>query len=127
MSLKNIVSKYEKAFSGSEKTLGEYPIKLIDEVRRIFHPPGIVPLSLQPRMKDVLRKLELKGVIERVEYPTDWVNSQVIVEKKNGDRRLCLEPKDLNRTIKRGHYIIPVAEDAPSKLNAKKIFSVIDI
>ena len=32
--------------------------------------------------------------------PTDWVNNLVIMEKKNGSLRLCLDPRDLNKAAK---------------------------
>ena len=40
------------------------------------------------------------GVIEKVDQPTDWMNSIVLIEKHNGDLRICLDPKDLNCAIK---------------------------
>jgi hypothetical protein len=36
-------------------------------------------------------------IVEKIEEPTEWVSSLVIVEKKNGKIRLCLDPKDLNK------------------------------
>lgn len=51
------------------------------------------------------------GVIKKVNEPTDWVNSMVITKKKNGELRICLDPKDLNESIKRKHYQIPTREE----------------
>ena len=47
------------------------------------------------------------GVIHRVDYLNEWVNSIVITQKPNGDLRICLDPKDLNRNILREHYQLP--------------------
>ena len=52
------------------------------------------------------------GVIHRVDYPTEWVNSMVITQKPNGDLRICLDPKDLNRNILREHYQLPTVGDS---------------
>ncbi|CAB3978564.1 Hypothetical predicted protein [Paramuricea clavata] len=49
--------------------------------------------------------------------------SLVIVEKKDGSLRLCLEPKDLNNSIKRGHYKAPSAESISNHLSGKKLFN----
>ena len=38
--------------------------------------------------------MEKEGVIVEVEEPTEWVNFLVIVEKPNGDLRLCLDPNE---------------------------------
>lgn len=43
------------------------------------------------------------GVLKKVEEPTEWVNSMVCVNKRTGDLRLCMDPKDLNANIKREH------------------------
>lgn len=42
--------------------------------------------------------------------PTDWVNSLVMAKKKDGNLRLCLDTRDLNKVIKREHYRIPTAD-----------------
>ena len=66
------------------------------------------------------------GVIEKVDKPTDWVNSIVIVEKSNGDIRLCLDPKDLNRAVKREFSQMPTAEEIMSQMSGATIFSKLD-
>ena len=48
-------------------------------------------------LKEHLDDLEAKSVIEKVERPTEWVNSVVIARKANGKLRLCLDPKPLNK------------------------------
>ena len=40
-----------------------------------------------------------RGVIRKVEEPSDWVNSMPIVEKPDGSFRFCLDPRQLNPTI----------------------------
>jgi len=51
----------------------------------------------------------------------------VVVQKSNGKLRICLDPRDLNRAIKREHFIIPTFADIAPKLHGKRIFSVIDM
>ncbi|KAK2721303.1 hypothetical protein QYM36_003550 [Artemia franciscana] len=50
----------------------------------------------------------------------------VLVEKKDGGVRLCIDPVDLNKAIKRPHYPIPTFEDAISDLSGAKYFSKLD-
>ncbi|GBM41734.1 Transposon Ty3-G Gag-Pol polyprotein [Araneus ventricosus] len=66
------------------------------------------------------------GVIEKVIEPTDWVSPLVIVQKKNGALRVCLDPQNLIRAIKRPQYNLPTFEDITSKLAGAKYFSVLD-
>jgi hypothetical protein len=65
-------------------------------------------------------------VIAPVDEPTEWVNSLVMPEKKDGSLRLCLDPRDLNKAIMREHYKMPTAEDVASQLHGKKIFTILD-
>ena len=74
----------------------------------VIQPPRRVPHVLQDRLKEKLDQMEHEGsYIAKTDKPTDWVNSLVIVEKKDGSLRLCLDPKDLNSVIGREHFQIP--------------------
>lgn len=121
-----LLQEYSDVFTGLGCLDGEYHIEVDKSVPPVIHPPRKVPYSLQGKLKETLDRLEAQGVVARVEKPTDWVNSLVIVEKSNGSLRLCLDPKDLNRAIKREHHRIPTAEDVASTLAGKKIFSILD-
>ena len=66
------------------------------------------------------------GVIEKVDQPTDWVNSIVIIEKHNGDLHICIDPKDLNHAIKREFAQMPTAEEIMSTMSGTKFFSKMD-
>lgn len=48
------------------------------------------------------------------------------MEKSNGRLRICLDPKPLNKCIKREHFFIPTAEDLVSRLTGKNVFTVLD-
>ena len=48
--------------------------------------------------------MEADRVIEKVEEPTEWGNSLVVVKNPDGSLRLCLDPRDLNKAIKIEHF-----------------------
>ena len=50
-------------------------------------------------------------VIEHVDYPTDWVNAIICKVKKDDSLRICLDPRPLNKYIKREYYTIPTVAD----------------
>ena len=54
------------------------------------------------------------------------MNSLVIVEKSNGQMRLCIDPKDLNKVVKREHFQIPTKEEILGKLGDAKWFSKLE-
>lgn len=70
--------------------------------------------------------MELKGVIKKVDEPTEWVNSIVCAEKSSGKLRICLDPRDLNKAIKREYYQLPTIEEITTRLAGAKIFSKLD-
>ena len=69
-------------------------------------------------------------IITEVTEPTDWVNSNVcnVKETPNGKKkvRLCLDPKDLNKNIRREHYYSRTIDEILPLLHGKNCFSVVD-
>ena len=80
-----------------------------------------------PKVKEKLLTMESNGIIVKRDEPTAWVNSMLVVEKKDGSIRLCIDPKDLNKAIMREHYQVPTFDDVLPQLAGKKIFSIIDM
>ena len=117
--------KYPTVFKGLGN-LGMYHITLADTYTPIVNPPRI-PHSLKERLRQTIDKNVQTGVLVKVDQPTDWVSNLVIVEKKDGTLRMCLDPKDLNKAIKREHYSIPTMQDIASEFRGKKIFSTLDL
>jgi len=84
-------------------------------------------LALLPKVKEKLEAMERNGIIKKRDEPTAWVNSMLIVEKKDGSIRLCLDPRELNKAIMREHYAVPTFDDVLPQLAGKKYFSIIDM
>ena len=101
-------------------------IKLDKNARPVVHPPRRVPITLRSRVKDELDRMEALGVAERVHEPSDWVNSMVTVIKPNGKLRICIDPRDLNKAIKREHFPTKTVEEVVARMPNAKIFSVLD-
>ena len=66
-----------------------------------------------------------EGIIKPVDAPTEWVNS-LVATKPDGSLRLCLDPKDLNKYIKRPLYFSPTIDDILPQLCGSKFFSTLD-
>ena len=45
--------------------------------------------------------MEKNDIIDQVDEPSDWVHSMVIVEKRDGKLRICLDPHDLKKGNKK--------------------------
>ncbi|GFR91547.1 transposon Ty3-I Gag-Pol polyprotein [Elysia marginata] len=70
--------------------------------------------------------MEQLGVIRKENEPTDWVNSLAFSSKANGKLRICLDPKDLNKVIKRTHHKIPTLGEISHKFRDARYFSKLD-
>ena len=88
---------------------------------------GKVPIALRQHLEAELKRLASLGVLEPVEGPTDWISSLVVVRKPNGTLRICLDPKPLNRALKRSHYPMPTIEDLIPQLSKAKVYTVCDL
>ena len=122
----HLFDEYQDVFQGLGCLPGEHTIVVDETVPPVVHPCRKVPFPLYDKLKAELDKLEEQGVITKVNTPTDWVNSLVIVPKKNGNIRMCIDPRDLNRAIKRQHYKLPTREEITAKFAGAKVFSKLD-
>ena len=122
----SIKAMYKNVFTGLGK-LGKYHITLPNGYTPVVHPARCVLYSLKERLKKAIEANVKSGVLVKVDQPTDWVHNLVVIEKKNGSLRLCLDPRALNDVIKWEHYRIPTIQEIASELVGKKVFSTLDL
>ena len=122
----NLLEEFADTFGDIDCLPEEYKIKVDQSVEPVIEPPRRIPLSSQKKMKIELDSMESLNVIEKVTHLTDWVSNIVVVEKSNGKLRLCLDPRNLNRAIKREHFQLPTVDDIMAKMPGAKIFSKLD-
>jgi len=127
-----LVNEYSDCFEGlGTFKMKPYHITLDPEAEPIVHPPRTVPVHLRELFKAELDSMQENGVIEPVDGPTDWVNSVVLNETVNDKGevtklRVCLDPRDLNKWVKREHYYTRTIDDVVSELSDAKFFSIVD-
>ena len=113
-----------------EETVGELPVKykmtLDPSVPPVIRPPRRVPKPMEGKVKEELRRMTKLGVIEPVEEATEWVLSMVATNKKSGEIRLCIDPRDLNRALLRPHHPMRTVEEITMNLADATVFIVLD-
>ena len=117
---------YPNLFKGLGKMEPEHHITLKEDTSPKVYPPRRILASLQEKIKEELGNMEKTGVIKKIDEPTEWINSMVAVEKPSGGLRICLDPRDLNKAIKREHYQLPTFEEIASRLSGTKLFTKLD-
>ena len=73
-----------------------------------------------PLVHEKLDEFLEQGIIVQVEEPMDWVSSLTYSWKANGKLRVCLDPRDVNKAIKRDYYKIPTIEEITHQLAGSK-------
>ena len=58
--------------------------------------------------------------------PAPWISCAVIAPKANGDIRVTLDARNLNKAVQSTNLPIPRHEDIKAKLARKELFSKID-
>ena len=122
----DIIEKYSDCFGDFGTVPREYHITLKENVDLVIMPPRKVPMALRTRLKAELDRMVQNDIIAPVQEPTDWVNSLVVVDKCNGKLRVCLDPRPLNKAIKREHFQLPTTEEILSQMSGARYFSKLD-
>lgn len=93
----------------------------------VVHSPRRVPIAILEKLKQELQRLEDLEIITKVMEPTSWVSSLVIVHKSNGQIRVCIDPKDLNRVLRRSYYPMLTIDQILPDLARAEVFSTVDV
>ncbi|WP_419629159.1 reverse transcriptase domain-containing protein, partial [Thiolapillus sp.] len=117
---------YPDRFEGIGDFEGELHITLQEGAKAVVQPPRKYPIQLLDEIKSELEKMERLDVITPVTEPTDWVNALAFSRKSSGGLRVCLDPRSLNKCIKRTHYKTPTLEEITNRLSGSKVFSKLD-
>ena len=112
-------------FQGLGSLEEDYHIEIDTSVAPVVHPPRRVPFALKSKLKGELERMESLNVNTKVTEATEWVNSVVVTEKNNGNVRVYLDPRDLNKAIKREHYPMKTIEEVAAELAGATVFSTL--
>lgn len=122
-----ITSNYGDLFEGFGRLEGEVHLQVDQNVPPVRMPLRKIPVPIKEKVAAELNRLKENGIIAPVTGPTDWLSALLIVQKANGDIRVCVDPKPLNKALKRDHFPMPILDDILPKLTKAKIFSTVDV
>ena len=104
---------------------GEFAINLVPNTTPISKPPyRMAPLELE-ELKKQLQELLDKGFIRPSVSP--WGAPVLLVKKKDGTLRLCIDYRQLNQVTIKNKYPIPRIDDLFDQLQGAQVFSKIDL
>ena len=119
---------FPELFTGLGRFSDPYRIRLKADYKPVIHPVRKVPMAYKDRIDMELDRMEKLGVISQVSVPTEYVSSFVVAKKKNSKEiRLCLDHRDLKRSVMREHYHIKTREEILAELDSPQFFSELDL
>ena len=123
----SVMEKYPSLFTGLGNMGEEYEIQLKPSAKpySIFTPRN-VPLPLRDKVREELTRMESLGVISKVDTPTPWCAGMVVVPKKSGAIRVCVDLKPLNESVLREVHPLPKVDDALAQLHDARVFTKLD-
>lgn len=89
--------------------------------RRPYH----TPLNNRKIIDDAISEMLGAKIIERSKSP--WSFPVVIVDKKDGSKRFCIDFRALNKITKANSYPLPLIDDILALLGQAKYFTSLDL
>ena len=99
-SIKEILLKFPDDFEERVGEIeGELTFQTEPEAVPIQQPMRGVLFSLEKQLKQELEIMMRDSIIEKLEGPSSWLNSNVIERKHSRKIQICLDPKPLNKAL----------------------------
>jgi transposase InsO family protein len=124
-----VILSFSDVFSKSKMDIGctqmiSHNIDTGDSVP-IAVAPRRIPAVLEEKVDRLVQELLEKDIVQPSESP--WSAPLVIVAKKNGDVRMCVDYRRLNAVTKRPIFPIPATQQLLDSLEGSTYFSTLDL
>ena len=127
--LKVLIRKYEGLFAESDKELGHTNLVKhrinTGNAQPVKEPPRRAPVHLRQEVDKNIDDMLKKGVIEPSNSP--WASGVVLVKKKDGSYRFCVDYRRLNKVTVKDAYPLPRIDDSLEQLAGSAWFSTLDL
>ena len=127
--LESVLEEFQDLFVNSDAELGH-----ATAIKHHINTEGRGPIRLRPyrssnKQQEEIKKQTDKMLQQNVIRPSDspWAAPVVLVEKKNGDMRFCIDYRKLNSVTKKNSFPMPRIDDTLDMLHGKKFFSTLDL
>jgi len=84
-----------------------------------------IPLKMREEVDNIIENMKRQGVIEESQSP--WVSPAVMVRKKDGTVRFCVDYRKLNAVTVKDSYPLPRIDDMLDRLSGNSWFSTLDL
>lgn len=124
----DLIHEYQDIFSSENDPLGRTDL-VKHEIRTTGEPIKCryrrTPIGLRDEVLQEEERMKEMGVIEPSSSP--WASPVVMVRKKDGTLRYCIDYRRLNEVTLKDSYPLPNMEDCLDSLGGAKYFSTVDL
>ncbi|KAK9679384.1 RNase H-like domain found in reverse transcriptase [Popillia japonica] len=100
-------------------------IKVEPNHDKFFYRPRRLSYADKQTVHEITNDLVNRGIIRKCSSP--YASPIVLVNKKNGTKRMCVDYRDLNKIVVKDRFPIPNIVDQIDGLHGKKWFSKLDL
>jgi len=129
LTLNAILKEHADVFSQDENDLGRTDIIMhhIDtaDSRPVRQPLRRFPPAHVEAISDHVDNMLKQGIIEPASSP--WASKVVLVKKKDGSLRCCIDYRQLNSVTRKDVYPLPRIDDCLDAMASAKLFSTFDL
>ena len=128
-SLKDLLIRYQDVFAKDKNDLGQTNLVQhrinTGEARPIKQPIRRIPFAKRDAAENEVQRMIDNDIIKPSESP--WAAPTVLVPKKDGSIRYCIDFRKLNAVTLKDSYPLPRTDDTLQALNGAKYLSTIDL
>lgn len=127
--LYELLLEYEDCFAADTKDLGrtnltEMKIELTSSTP-VFHKPYRLAKTELDIVRAKVKDLVDAGIVK--ESQSNYASPVILVKKKNGDSRLCVDYRALNAITVKDRFPLPHIDDQLNKLSGKSFYTSLDL
>ena len=127
--LETLLLDHADIFATDSSELGrtkvvQHPIEVGDH-RPVQQPPRRIPFSLRHLVDEMVREMLDLKIIQHSHSP--WASPIVLVKKKDGSMRFCVDYRRLNSITKRDVHPLPRIDDTLDALAGARYLSTLDL
>ena len=127
--LAKLLTKYGQNFSENDQDIGRTGLEVhqipTGDATPIRLPPRRAPMHLRDSIEEQIRTVVEQGIVEACTSP--WAAPLVIVKKKDGSNRICVDYRALNAVTEKDGHPLPRIEDSLDALADAVVYSTLDM
>ena len=120
------IEKIIENYTPEKETLSPINMKIVlNEEKIVRHMPRRLPVSEQKIVSEQVDKWLEQNIIRPSN--SEYSSRVVLADKKDGEKRVCVDYRDINKIVQKDIFPIPLMEEVVEALEGAKVFTTLDL